>query len=354
MPSLIGLLRLFQISFISLTTPAPDAFKKKTTLITGGASGIGLAAAQHFANLGASRIIIGVRSTEKGNAVAHNLSSMSYNDGLQINVWELDMMSFESVIKFAEKCKREVRRIDVAIMNAAKVSSNYELSSDGWESVLQVNVLSTALLSYLLLFQLIGNAKDLETSDGSSGSESVSTPRLVIVGSDAHYQAGFPERNKNDILAALNTERSFKDHEFDRYCVSKLFDLYIAIELAALVSRMKGSPIVIVSCVTPGFCASGLLAQSGDPPLILRIFQWLVARTPEKGALCYVDAAVKGDESHGKYLNHQNSCKPGELVTSEEGVTVRLKVWSEILGALEKIRPDIRSVLSCHNEIEVS
>jgi len=34
-----------------------------------------------------------------------------------------------------------------------------------------------------------------------------------------------------------------------------------------------------------------------------------VARTPEKGALCYVDAASKGEESHGQYLNHQKVWK---------------------------------------------
>jgi NAD(P)-dependent dehydrogenase (short-subunit alcohol dehydrogenase family) len=219
---------------------------------------------------------------------------------LIIDVWELDLMSFESVIKFAERCKKDGGRIDVAIMNAGKVTPTYQLSPDGWESVLQVNVLSTALLSCLLLSQLVEQTKNLELEERKGG-----VPHLVIVGSDSHYQALFPERREEQIMAALNTEKSFKGHEFDRYCVSKLFDLYIAIELAALVPREKGNPTVVINCVTPGFCASGLLAQSGDPPLVLRVLQWLVARTPEKGALCYVDAAMKGSESHGKYLNHQ-------------------------------------------------
>lgn len=210
-------------------------------------------------------------------------------------------MSYESVMKFAEKCKKEAGRIDVAIMNAGKVAPKFQLSPAGWESVLQVNVLSTAMLSCLLLSQFIESAN----SEASVGERARNVPHLVIVGSDSHYQAQFPERKEDNILASLNTESSFKGHEFDRYCVSKLFDLYITSQLANLVPRVKGSPTVVVNCVTPGFCASGLLAQSGEPPLVLRIFQWLVARTPEKGALCYVDAAVKGEESHGKYLNHQ-------------------------------------------------
>ncbi|PMD40170.1 putative short-chain dehydrogenase [Hyaloscypha variabilis F] len=350
MPSLIGLLRLFKLPFISLATPAPETFKGKTILITGAASGIGLAAAQHFAHFGASRIILGVRSLRKGNAAAQTLLSTSSNADLRVDSWELDLMSFESVVKFSEKCKRDAGRIDVAIMNAGKASTKFELSPDGWESLMQVNVLSTAFLSCLLLSQLVTTSKKtiLKTGDGLGG---VGLPHFVIVGSDAHYQVEFRERNEKDILAALNTERSFKGHEFDRYCVSKLFDLYIAVELAALVPRVKGSPIVVVNCVTPGFCASGLLAQSGEPPLILRVLQWLVARTPEKGALCYVDAASKGEESHGQYLNHQKVWKPGELATSEEGVELRAKVWSEILDELEKIRPDTRSLLAFHDEI---
>ena len=255
MPSLLGLLRLFNLPFISLTTSAPDAFENKTILLTCGASGIGLAAAQHFAQLGTSRIILGVRSIEKGNTIAHSLSSISSNADLQIDVWELDMMSFESVVKFSKRCGREVRGIDVAVMNAGKAVSKFELSSDGWESELQVNVLSTALLSCLLLSQLVETAKT-QTQEINNGLGGIGTPHLVIVGSDAHYQAEFPERNENNILESLNIERSFNGHEFDRYCVSKLFDLYIAIELAARVPRVKGSPMVVVNCVTPGFCAT--------------------------------------------------------------------------------------------------
>jgi hypothetical protein len=55
-------------------------------------------------------------------------------------------------------------------------------------------------------------------------------------------------RKEDSILTTLNMEKSFKSREFDRYCVSKLFDLYIAIELAGLVPRGKGSPVAVVNC----------------------------------------------------------------------------------------------------------
>lgn len=42
--------------------------------------------------------------------------------------------------------------------------------------------------------------------------------------------------------------------------------------------------------------------------------------------------------------------RPGELVISEEGVTVRQKGWNEILEALEKVRPDIKSIVASCGE----
>jgi 3'-phosphoadenosine 5'-phosphosulfate sulfotransferase len=37
-------------------------------------------------------------------------------------------------------------------------------------------------------------------------------------------------------------------------------------------------------------------------------------------------------------------------VASKKGVRVRGKVWSEIHDALEKVRPDIRSIIAFQNE----
>jgi hypothetical protein len=101
---------------------------------------------------------------------------------------------------------------------------------------------------------------------------------------------------------------------FDRYAVSKSIDAYIAIKLAKLTPGVDGKLAVIVNYVTPGFCKSGLLKRSGDSPLVLKILEALLARTSEKGALFYADAACKGQESHGKYLNHQVDYRHAEGV----------------------------------------
>ncbi|KAH8819287.1 putative short-chain dehydrogenase [Xylogone sp. PMI_703] len=328
MASLIGLLRLFKLPFISLSSPPLTTFKNQTVLITGASSGVGLEAVRHFVRLGASRVILGARSISKGQNALNGLNLLPPLT-TTIDVWEADLDSYASVKAFATKCEKELTRLDVAIMNAGIATGKFELSSEGWEKTLQVNVLSTALLGCLLLPQLINSAR----AHGGN------TPHLTIVGSDAHLQAKFPDRNKEKILESLNTEASFKGYEFNRYCVSKLFDAYIAIELANLSPTIDGRHLVIVNYATPGFCKSGFLTKSGDVPLPLKIAEKILARTPERGALCYVDAACKGEESHGKYLNHQTDYKPGVFVTSDEGIRLRAKVWKEILSILEESNP---------------
>ena len=271
MPSLIGLLRLFKLPFIWLSTPPPGTFKGQTILVTGANAGVGLEAVKHFARLGASRIVLGVRSFEKGQPVKDVITSDT-SLTTEIDVWEVDLDSFASVKAFAAKCD-QLPRLDVAIMNAGMVTGKYELSADGWEKTLQVNVLCTALLSCLLMPLLVRSRK---VNPGS-------TPHLSIVSSDAHLQAIFPEQKDDKILESLNTEASLKKDVFDRYAVSKLIDGYIAIELANLAPKIGEKPVVIVNYVTPGFCKSGLLKQTGEPPLVLRIVEVLLARDVRAG-----------------------------------------------------------------------
>ncbi len=66
---------------------------------------------------------------------------------------QLDMLTFESVVRFAEKVKREVTEVDVVYLNAGVLNMKAEkvISPEGWEVTMQVNVLSTAFLAILLV-----------------------------------------------------------------------------------------------------------------------------------------------------------------------------------------------------------
>ena len=41
-----------------------------------------------------------------------------------------------------------------------------------------------------------------------------------------------------------------------------------------------------------------------------------------------------------------DNSSPAALITSQEGVVIREKIWEEILNVLEKTTPDIRSIIN--------
>lgn len=114
---------------------------------------LGLEAARYFVHLGCAKLILAVRNTEKGDSARLDIEKTTGRDGV-IQVWQLDMGSFESVKSFSDRVDSELERLDVALLNAGVLSRCFQLSPEGWEATLQVNVLATALLALLLLPKL--------------------------------------------------------------------------------------------------------------------------------------------------------------------------------------------------------
>ncbi|KAJ5713280.1 NAD(P)-binding protein [Penicillium malachiteum] len=333
---------LYRLLFTKLQLPSPSAIQGKTILITGANTGLGREAARHALALDASTVILGVRSLSKGEEAKINIeSSTGCTDQGKVLVWSIDLESFSSLQAFAAQALRYVEdggRLDIVIMNAGIASVEYNVTPDGWERGLQVNVLSTALLS-LKLLPLLLRTKELEPS---------SRPHLTILTSDIHKLITFPERTEKAILTSLTNEEQWKSSQrlggaTERYGVTKLMDLFIAIELARLVPRDDlGNPLVIVNAVAPGFCKSDLLTRE-KAPWVLKLVQALIARTVEEGSKTLLHAVDQGIETHGRWLDNQVVADPGSMVTSPEAVIVREKVWREIVTILRDVDAEVRT-----------
>ncbi|RYP69638.1 hypothetical protein DL771_006002 [Monosporascus sp. 5C6A] len=334
---------LYGLLFTKLTLPPPWAIQGKTILITGANTGLGREAARHALTLGASTIILGVRSLTKGEEAKSNIESgTDRSHENKVFVWPIDLESFASVQAFATRVRKyiveEGGRLDMAIMNAGLASTGFALTGDGWERGLQVNVLSTALLS-LQLLPLLLRTRERDPS---------SRPHLTILASDIHRSIKFRERHGDRIFPVLNHPDQWKTSQSaggptERYGVTKLMDIFITIEMARLAPRdERGDPLVVVNAVTPGFCKSDLLTRE-KAPWILKLVQALVARTVEEGSKTLLHAATQGVETHGKWLENQAITDPGKIVTDAEAVVVREKVWGEIIAILRDIDPELRT-----------
>ena len=265
----------------------PQNLSNQTVLVTGSNVGIGLAAIELLTKLKVSHVIMAVRTPSKGEEARQKL--LKANPICSIEVWPLDMDSFDSVVAFGKRAKN-LDRLDIALLNAGVKKQEWEQNKHtGHETTVQVNHYSTALLSLLLLPPLKATA----TRYGKPA-------RLTITSSEVHMWTSFKERMAPRILEELDDQKNWGSP--DRYNVSKLLNVLWTRELA---SKVKPSE-VIINTVNPGLVKSSLHRENKNGMELK--FTEFFGRTTEEGARTIVDAAViQGAKTHGAYLSE---CKP--------------------------------------------
>jgi len=137
----------------------------KVVLVTGGTSGLGLAAAEGFARLGAT-VWLPARSEQRGELARAQIVASS--PGSDVRVGLCDLSDLESVRQFAERFGDEMGRLDVLVNNAGALASERTLSVDGIELTFATNVLGPFLLTNLLI-PLLEQSKPARIVNVSSG-----------------------------------------------------------------------------------------------------------------------------------------------------------------------------------------
>lgn len=238
---------MYAASTLTDMTPPlhPSAVSGTTVVLTGATSGIGRATAVALAATGA-HLVLGVRDTDKGAALAAELPGAH-------EVRALDLADLASVRRFAE---RTIGPVDVLVNNAGVSSSTLQSTRDGFELQFGTNHLGHFLLTTLLLPHITG--------------------RVVTVASQA-------ERASRLDLADLNWHRrEFRGQR--AYADSKLANVLFTAELDRRL-RAAGSPVRAMAA-HPGLVVTAIY----DDPQRTRRGLWdrllpVLGQQPDQGAL---------------------------------------------------------------------
>ena len=191
----------------------------KTVIITGANKGIGLAVAKDLIAKN-YQVILACRDTAKGKMAEEFLGSNAV-------FLELDLSKPSSINHFVNQINSEYSEIDVLYNNAGLIYRDFELTEEGYESMIAVNYFGSFRLALMLL-------ENLHRRSG----------RIVQVTSLSMYLA----RTFN--LSDLHSKDSFSPST--RYNFTNLLRSMFAIELE---NKLKKTSIS-VSAVHPGVTKS--------------------------------------------------------------------------------------------------
>jgi NAD(P)-dependent dehydrogenase (short-subunit alcohol dehydrogenase family) len=276
---------------------------EKICLVTGGTSGIGAAAAQQLARLGAAVIIAG-RSA--GTCVRQVEKIKHFIPDARIDFLQADLSSQRQVRQLAKDFAARYSRLDVLINNAGAIFANRMVSEDGLEMTIAVNHISCFLLTNLLLDKL-----------KASGSA-----RIVMVSSAAHTHG------------SINFEDLQSEHSYNRiqaYGQSKLANIFFTYALAR---RLEGTTIT-ANALHPGSVATNLGSNNSWLKTKLRNLLKPGMMSPEEGAKTIVYLATSPDVEGltGQYFYNCKAVRSSDDSYNKENAE---KLWmlSERLAGL--------------------
>jgi dehydrogenase/reductase SDR family member 12 len=269
----------------------------RVVLVTGATSGLGLAAAEGFARLGASVIVVG-RNEERGERARRGIVERTGSSDVTLEL--CDLSSLESVRELAARLAAGRPRLDVLVNNAGVLPPERTLSVDGVELTFATNVLGPFLLTSLLEPLL---------EQGEPG-------RVINVSSGGMY---------SQRLAIDDLESN--QEPFDgvkAYARSKRAEVILT-ELWAQRLRGKG---VVVHSMHPGW------ADTPGVETSLPRFHTLakkLLRTPEQGAdtIVWLGAADEPAASSGEFWHDRRRRSTHRVPWTRESPQDRERLWAE-------------------------
>ena len=224
----------------------------RVSLVTGATSGIGKAAAEGLAKLGATVVVVG-RNDEKCATTVEQIRWTTGSSSIEYLL--ADLSSQSEVRRLAQEFEAKYSSPDVLINNAGTIMLSRRYSVDDIEMTFALNHLAYFLLTNLLTDRLMVSP----------------AARVVNVSSVAHKGAQID-------FDDLQGRRRYNG--LRAYGRSKLANLLFTYELAR---RLKGTSVT-ANALHPGLVATNLLANNGRIGALLKVLLGLRGTSPQKGA----------------------------------------------------------------------
>ncbi|KAM0543428.1 hypothetical protein ACHAPJ_012291, partial [Fusarium lateritium] len=138
----------YQYSSLPITLTSTDC-AGKIFIVTGANSGLGFERVKHLVTLGCKKVVMAVRSRQRGQEALALVESETGVRGVA-EIWDLDVDNCDSVKAFVAKVEKDLERVDGLINNAAAANRAWSVV-EGMESTIAVNVVGTILLTVLLM-----------------------------------------------------------------------------------------------------------------------------------------------------------------------------------------------------------
>jgi dehydrogenase/reductase SDR family member 12 len=285
----------------------PPPIAGQVVLVTGAASGIGLAACRGFAALGAS-----VRAVGRDSGRAEEAAQQVRADvpGADIRALACDVSSLTGLRRFTEQLAEQEPRLDVVVNNAGVMPDERRRSADGHELMFATHVLAPFALTAWLRPLL----------------ERSAPARVINVSSGGMYGQRLP----GDDLESEHTDYGPRK----LYARTKREQVVITEQWA---QRLDGTGVV-VHAMHPGWVDTKGVRESMP---VFRALTRPIIRSPEHGAdtIVWLGAAPEALQSTGDFW-HDRRRRPtrhplGPPEGSEED---RRRLWAYCESAIDQCR----------------
>jgi len=269
----------------------------RVVLVTGATSGIGRAAAEGFARLGASVKML-ARDPRRAERARAEIVARSGNVGVEVEL--CDLSDLAAVREFAARFSAQASRLDVLVNNAGVLTGERVLTTDGIELTLATNVLGPFVLTNMLtgLLEHSAPSRVINVSSGGMYTQRLHVDDLQMTGEEF-----------DGTVAYARTKR-------------------IEVVLTELWAERLRDTGVVVHAMHPGWVDTPGLAAS--LPRFHRLTSPLL-RTPQQGAdtIVWLGAASEPGHSSGRFWHDRRARPANRVPWTKESAEERGRLWLE-------------------------